>query len=203
MTERHPLLERASVDNLELQLEFQEHMVGMVPAPDLTYQYSDDGELSTSSLSTYTWLCEDAPALYHERFVRRWTIPAMDRPAGSLNGETCWLRLQELIGDVLRRLPDNPFVLEDAWLAGLTQEVPVRFRSMLAHLHARIAEYRAQQAQDSETVSQAHETGQRQVLRSWMTGSCCNGHSDQCSFDHATEYALPDGSRQIEYRCCY
>ncbi len=30
-----------------------------------------------------------------------------------------------------------------------------------------------------------------------------NGNDDECSFDSATEWAMPDGSRKITYTCCY
>lgn len=201
--EKHPLLVRAGIDDVLLEMDFEEFMVGMVKAPDLTYEYSEQGELDNSSLFTTTPLCEDAPAIYRERFIKRWTVGGRINGLPDLKGEVCWERLRELVGNLLRQLPDNPFVLEEAWLAGLVQEMPPRFRSMLEKLHARIAEHRSEQGQEVEVTSRAKATGERQVLRTWMTDRCCNGNSDQCSFDNATEYVLPDGSHKTEYRCCY
>jgi len=201
--EKHPLLVRAGIDDVLLEMDFEEFMVGVVKAPDLTFQYSEQGELCNSSLFTTTPLCEDAPAIYRERFIKRWTVGGRINGLPDLKGEVCWERLRELVGSLLQQLPDNEFVLEEAWLAGLVSEMPPRFRSMLEKLHARIAEHRAGQGQEAEVTTRARESGQRQVLRTWMTDRCRNGNSDQCSFDNATEYVLPDGSHKTEYRCCY
>ncbi len=42
----------------------------------------------------------------------------------------------------------------------------------------------------------ARETGERQVLGSWMDE--CNDPTEQCSLDSCTEYAMPDGSTRVE-----
>jgi hypothetical protein len=192
-TENHPLLERAGIDDVLLRLDFREF--GMVEAPDLTFQYSARGELDSSAcMPTATPLCADAPALYRARFLARWA---------ERGGEVCWERLRELVGNLLRDLPDNPFVLQKAWLVGLVDEMPAECREMLADLHDRIIEYRAEQQSDAEIADRARATGKPHILRTYVTDRCCNGNSDECSFDHATEYVLPDGSRTTEFRCCY
>ena len=59
-------------------------------------------------------------------------------------------------------------------------------------------------AEPYEVVAErARTTGEKQLYRSWMTGGCRNGNSDQCSFDSASEYVLPDGSTMTTYQCCY
>ena len=51
--------------------------------------------------------------------------------------------------------------------------------------------------------TKAMETGQRQVLKSWVTDRCMNRHDDDCSFDNAYQWAMPDGTTRITYTCCY
>ncbi|MDY6835513.1 MAG: hypothetical protein SVY53_12010 [Chloroflexota bacterium] len=48
----------------------------------------------------------------------------------------------------------------------------------------------------------AKETNTRVELRTWVTDECHQNLSD-CSFDAATEWVYPDGSRKIEYRHCH
>jgi len=70
----------------------------------------------------------------------------------------------------------------------------------------REAEGRAKGERDAETQSvfaKASATGERQALCNWVTDRCYNGNDDECSFDSATEWALPDGSRNTTYTCCY
>lgn len=200
---RHPMLVQAGVDDDELEMDFAEFMVGMVSAPDLTFQYSPLGELNTSSFYTHTPLCEDAPTVYRARFIKHWTVLPEEPGDREYNGEVCWERLRELVGQSLQRLPDNPFVLEDAWLVSLVDEVPARFRSMLDRLHGRIEKRREVKGKDADAETLARTTGEPQVLRTYVTDRCCNGNANECSFDQATEYVLPDGSRQTKFTCCF
>ena len=59
------------------------------------------------------------------------------------------------------------------------------------------------QAERDAIFAEAREAGERQKLRSWITNGCRNGNNDECSFDSAVEWAMPDGSRKITYTCCY
>jgi hypothetical protein len=43
--------------------------------------------------------------------------------------------------------------------------------------------------------AEAKRTGKRVELRSWMDD--CNDPREQCSLDHVTEYAMPDGTTKI------
>ena len=43
--------------------------------------------------------------------------------------------------------------------------------------------------------AEAKRTGKRVELRSWMED--CNDPREQCSLDHVTEYAMPDGTTKI------
>jgi hypothetical protein len=48
----------------------------------------------------------------------------------------------------------------------------------------------------------SHEEGIKQPIgESWMTEGCKN--DNECSFDHAQRYALPQGGFKTEYQCCY
>lgn len=66
------------------------------------------------------------------------------------------------------------------------------------------AEGKARQEQEKieSLAKEAKETNTKKLLRSWMTSDCMN-KSNECSFDRAAEYILPDGKRKIEYTCCY
>ncbi len=44
--------------------------------------------------------------------------------------------------------------------------------------------------------AEAKRTGKRVEIRSWMVN--CNDPREQCSLDHVTEYAMPDGTTKIE-----
>ena len=48
----------------------------------------------------------------------------------------------------------------------------------------------------------AKVSGIRQQLRIWTTSRCMSRNED-CSFDTAYTFALPDGRTETEYSCCY
>jgi hypothetical protein len=74
-------------------------------------------------------------------------------------------------------------------------ELERRVREIYA---ARIAEdearVRAEELRVRSVYAEAAKTGERQVLRSWMSG--CADPSEECNCDLVTEYAMPDGSRK-------
>lgn len=77
--------------------------------PTVTYQYSSAGELSSHSVEL------PFDETIRDRF-RQYV-------AGSYtNHPEAWERLRELVGERLTRLPDNEFVLRDAWLCGLIED---------------------------------------------------------------------------------
>jgi len=64
---------------------------------------------------------------------------------------------------------------------------------------AREAKEAKEQAVEEERQAkfdEAKRTGKRVELRSWMDD--CNDSREQCSLDHVTEYAMPDGTTKIE-----
>ncbi len=58
-------------------------------------------------------------------------------------------------------------------------------------------------AKRSAVFAEAKRTGKRQPLSQWTTDRCMNRNHNECSFDNATEYALPNGTTKTEYICCY
>jgi hypothetical protein len=188
LTERHPMLERAGIDDVLMHYDWLNGL-GMIAAPTLTFQYRPEGQLDTSAMPDETPLCEDAPAVFRDRFIRRWGEAGRD-------GEACWARVRELKASALRDLPDNPFVLRAAWLLGLVEEMPAWERAGIALLHERIAEHLAERADEAKVVLGAREAGTRQELRRFVTDVCCNGDRDQCSADLAVEYVEPQGEER-------
>lgn len=61
---------------------------------------------------------------------------------------------------------------------------------------AKEAEQRAREEERQAKFAEAKRTGERVELRSWMDD--CNDPREQCSLDHVTEYAMPDGTTKIE-----
>jgi len=57
------------------------------------------------------------------------------------------------------------------------------------------AKKRAREEARQAKFAEAKSTGQRVELRSWMED--CNDPREQCSLDHVTEYAMPDGTTKI------
>lgn len=72
---------------------------------------------------------------------------------------------------------------------------------------AREAERKAAEEKENARVAecfrQAKETGKRVPIRKWTTGRCMNGNDNECSFDNATEWAMPDGTTKTTYACCF
>jgi len=56
---------------------------------------------------------------------------------------------------------------------------------------------------EKEIFAKARESGERQALETWVTEKCMNGNDQECSFDRATRWALPDGTSKTTYGCCY
>ena len=54
---------------------------------------------------------------------------------------------------------------------------------------------RAKAEERQAKFDEAKRTGKRVELRSWMDD--CNDPREQCSLDHVTEYAMPDGTTKI------
>lgn len=79
--------------------------------PGVTYQYGEQGELD-SSMPRPTLPFDET---VRERFKQRTIANFSNRPQA-------WARLGELIAAKLQALPDNPFVRQDAWLCGLTED---------------------------------------------------------------------------------
>lgn len=113
-------------------------------------------------------------------------------------------------GDIMR--PDAEILSECR--AALTRGHDVDFANQSdADILAKISSARtklqnkadAEQAEKDRMnalLAKAKETGEKQVVKTWMT-SRCMGKASDCSFDSATEYATPDGEIRIEYRHCH
>jgi hypothetical protein len=60
---------------------------------------------------------------------------------------------------------------------------------------AKEAEQRAREEERQAKFAEAKRTGEKVLLRSWMAD--CNDPREECSLDHVTEYAMPDGTTEI------
>jgi len=58
------------------------------------------------------------------------------------------------------------------------------------------AEQRAREEERQAKFAEAKRTGQKVLLRSWCED--CNDPREECSLDHVTEYAMPDGTTERE-----
>ena len=56
--------------------------------------------------------------------------------------------------------------------------------------------------QENDIRETAKITGQKQILKTYMTQECTRKNHD-CSFDAVTEYIMPDGTKKVIYTCCY
>ena len=65
------------------------------------------------------------------------------------------------------------------------------------------AENAARAAHRDDCFRRARETGERVKIESWTTDRCHNGNDDECSFDNAVRWAMPDGTEKITYTCCF
>lgn len=61
---------------------------------------------------------------------------------------------------------------------------------------AQEAKEQAVEEERQAKFAEARRTGERVELRSWMAD--CNDPREECSLDHVTEYAMPDGTTKIE-----
>lgn len=61
---------------------------------------------------------------------------------------------------------------------------------------ARESEEKARNDERQAKFARACESGQKVILRSWMED--CNDPREECSTDHVTEYAMPDGTTRRE-----
>lgn len=68
---------------------------------------------------------------------------------------------------------------------------------------AKNAKRKVAAAHVEECKRRARETGERVKIESWVTNRCHNGNDDQCSFDDAVRWAMPDGTEKITYTCCF
>ncbi len=74
----------------------------------------------------------------------------------------------------------------------------------LAEKQAMLAEKKKKEQEKIDAaLRMARETGKPVLLTIWQTDRCMNNHGDDCSCDNAYEYVMPDGSRKVEYHCCF
>ncbi|MFZ4396945.1 MAG: hypothetical protein ACOYOU_15125 [Kiritimatiellia bacterium] len=96
----------------------------------------------------------------------------------------------------------NPF--ESVGVFYATREEIDAIKTAQGECAARAAAEKAKKdAARVAAFARARETGDRQELGSWTTDRCMNRHSDECSFDIATAWAMPNGTEKTTYDCCY
>lgn len=118
----------------------------VIYVPMVTYQYGAEGNLDPSMLRPSLPFDTDI----RERF-KEWTI------AQYPSHPQTWSRLSELVAGKLAALPDNPFVLEDAWLCGIIEDggphVKARFDQLSAFRQNQREEEEARLARETERQS--------------------------------------------------
>jgi len=89
------------------------------------------------------------------------------------------------------------YCVEGAIIKALGKEFtfPQAMEYMRPAREAKEAEQRVREEERQAKFAEARRTGQRVELRSWMDD--CNDPREQCSLDHVTEYAMPDGTTKI------
>lgn len=157
--------------------------------PTLTYQYSRSGELDTSHGG-------DIELPFDETIRERFRAMIEARYT---NFPAAWDRLCELERGMLDRLPDNPFVLQDAWVCGLIDDPPEFVRG----LYIRLAKQREWDAE--ETRQQAEREARRNHLRSQVACTVLREYSvpAEVGRDPGARVrirSLADGS-ELEFEC--
>lgn len=66
---------------------------------------------------------------------------------------------------------------------------------------AKAAKIAKNQAELDAKFIEAAATGKKVLIKSWM--SDCHDKTEDCSFDENREYAMPDGTRKIEWSHCW
>ena len=87
------------------------------------------------------------------------------------------------------------------WLTPETAEEIRNTRIVLAQKKAQAIENASKELENK--FKEAKETGKGVKIRGWMTDRCYNRNSRECSFDTATEWAMPNGTKKVTYTCCY
>jgi len=116
----------AAASGIDLGSEHKKMLVAYgsdvtIYVPSLTYQYSDEGELSNSVVDTikvaYDRL-EDAPKIFRKQFMSMWRVR---------DSKEAWRRLVELVTQHSR--PGDGFPSSGAWhwLVGLSRKIPQRY----------------------------------------------------------------------------
>lgn len=103
-----------------------------IRVPKVTYQYSAAGEWSNQT--EHAWLSCDADLAAVPVAFDAWITRLYQGKPGAM------ARLRELAAAQLRRLPDNEFVVWDAWLCGLAPLAPERLERLAARQAAARAE---------------------------------------------------------------
>jgi hypothetical protein len=115
--------------------------------PTITYQYSDEGELSGQT---------SAPILFDEHVQERFRA---DVEKSYDNHPDAWPRLCQLMSKQLDRLPDNSFVQQYAWLCGIGDGGP-----HVAGLFTQLAKLR--KADEERAIREVEDSKRRDDLKS-------------------------------------
>lgn len=94
---------------------------GVVSAPTMTFQYENNGSLSSDSIEVP--LREDSPQIFKRRFLQQWH-------GSNRDPQEAYAKMQELVRLQLEKLPDNPFVQSNAWVVGI-HPIPDHVRSQI------------------------------------------------------------------------
>lgn len=162
----------------------EEGSYGSTFAPEVTFQYSPEGQESPGEGMKMP-LREDSPAIYRRRMMQQWH--------GSKHADKVWIRLQELVQAKLEKLPDNKFVQQEAWLAGLAP--------MPEDVKQSIETQRTKRQSRKDWVdgqfAAAKKTGKPVVLSVDM-GEQPDNDPDEKGGPIRTTYAMPDGTKKTE-----
>lgn len=163
----------------------------------ITFQYSNDGEIDNShgggfdiELSPFE-IDEDGrniPAIWQKKFASRWEDFSERKSIDVLS------RLRELISKSLEQLPDNPFVIEKAWLLGVNVDKNEANANMLGKGRKQIAARAARMRADIAEEKMIEEERLKENTRLNSLISCINHEvkeiQDEGGMTHLHRYTL-------------
>lgn len=194
----HPMLLAAEIEDYCFCSSFEQS--GRVEVPGLTYQYKSEGEFvnkfDTSRYVNTIALFEKSPEIFKIKFF--------DEKSPNRDQATEWEKLVNLVKGFLSENPVNEENLSDAWLLGIIpqDQIPEHLLNKIFELKTKISEFKNEKNEEQEIIELAKSSGVKQKIgKSWMTDGCKCGN--ECSFDYAQRYALPQGGFKVEYQCCY
>ena len=83
------------------------------------------------------------------------------------------------------------------------EEIAKKIEAEKAKFAAKIEAEKAEENKVAEKIEEAKRTGKKIEIESWVTHECKNGNDNECSFDNAVRWAMPDGKIKVTYSCCF